>query len=250
MKVAIIEDERPAAGRLERLLKEAEPDASIIAVLESVEETINWWATDPQPDLIFMDIQLEDGLCFEIFESIPVTTPVIFVTAFDEYAIRAFKVTSVDYLLKPLSRESLITALHKFKTLFNRQMQGEKVENMVRQLQPRTKERFLVKVGDHFRSIQTTDISCFLIRERYNFIFTREGREYPIDYSLDKVEKIIDPARFFRINRNFIINYAAIRDVIACSSSRLKVRLNGWKDDDDIIVSRERVGEFKEWMDR
>jgi DNA-binding LytR/AlgR family response regulator len=250
MKVLIIENERPAAKKLERLLGEINGDIQIAGILESVEETINWWLSNPSPDLLLMDIQLDDGLCFEIFEKVKISTPVIFITAYDEYALKAFRVNSIDYLLKPLSRDDLSVAIDKYEALFRTVDFPLKIEGLINQLQPATKERFLIKAGEHFKSIQTTDIYCFFIRERCNFILTREGREYAIDYSLDKIEKIVNPGKFFRINRNFIINYAAILDVIVYSSNRLKVSLAKWADQTSLLVSRERVIDFKRWMDR
>ncbi|HJZ41152.1 MAG TPA: LytTR family DNA-binding domain-containing protein [Bacteroidales bacterium] len=250
MKVLIIEDERPAALKLERMLREIDPGIEIAGRLESVEDTTNWWLSNSPPDLLLMDIQLEDGLCFEIFENVAIRTPVIFITAFDEYALKAFKVNSIDYLLKPVDPGSLRTAIQKFKTYFRTEDYTEIFENLLNQLQTKTKERFLIKVGEHYKSIQTADIACFFIRERYCFIGTFRGKEYAVDFSLDTAEKWIDPERFYRVNRNFIINYAAIKDVVAYSSSRLKIKSEGWEGPEDILVSRERVAAFKAWMDR
>jgi len=250
MKVLIIEDELPAVQKLQRLLMEIDPEVKIAGNLQSVEETINWWLHNPHPDLLFMDIQLEDGLCFEIFENTAINTPVIFTTAYDEYALKAFKVNSIDYLLKPIDRDALAAALMKYKTIFTHHDYQRKLENLIGSMQSGTKERFLIKIGEHYRSVPTRQVSCFFIRERYSFILTEQGKEYPVDYSLEKIEKVVDRVQFFRINRNFIINYSAIRDVISYSTSRLKIILNGWQGQEDFIVSRERVAEFKEWMDR
>lgn len=250
MKVLIIEDEKPAAQRLERLLKEIYPEIAISARLESVEETINWWMHNPHPDLLLMDIQLEDGVCFEIFEKVTINTPVIFITAFDEYALKAFKVNSIDYLLKPVDRGELAIALDKYKTFFNRSEFGGNLGNLIRNIHTGFKERFLIKIGEHYRSVPAKQIRCFFIREKYSFILTEQGKEYPLDYSLEKVERLLDPMHFFRINRNFIINYTAIKDVISYSTSRLKVIISGWNEVDDLIISRDRVSDFKNWMDR
>lgn len=249
MKVLIIEDEKPASQKLTRLLKKISSDIEVIDVLTSVEHSINWFVRNPEPELIFMDIQLDDGICFEIFESRNIQTPVIFTTAYDEYTLKAFKINSIDYLLKPIDSEELKNALEKFRTL-HKPTNYHTLESIMKKLQSNTKERFLVKIGEHYQSIETSKINCFYIKERCNFMHTYHGRNYPIDYSLDKIEQLIDPRLFFRINRNFIINISAIRDIIAYSSSRLKVILKGWSETDDIIVSRERVGIFKEWMDR
>lgn len=249
MRVLIIEDEKPASQKLIRLLKDLSPEIEVIDVLKSVEQSINWFLENPKPDLIFMDIQLEDGICFEIFENNKIQTPIIFTTAYDEYSLKAFKVNSIDYLLKPIDSYELKNAINKFNVLHN-QIDYTKLESIVKQLQPSTKERFLIKVGEHYKSIQTSKINCFYIKERCNFIHVEMGKNYPIDYSLDKIEQLIDSKSFFRISRNFIINFLAIQDIIAYSSNRLKIILKDWTEKDDIIVSRERVADFKEWMDR
>lgn len=250
MKVLIIEDEQPAAHKLIRLLEEADKQIEVIDVLASIEQTINWLAVHPGPELIFMDIQLEDGISFEIFETCKIQTPVIFTTAYDEYALKAFKVNSIDYLLKPIAPDDLKTALDKFNVLHRQQANYSRLESIISQLQPKTKERFLIKIGEHYRSVQTLSIHCFFIMERNTFIQTDTGKTYPIDYSLDRIEQLVDPGQFFRINRNFIVNFSAIQDILIYSSGRLKIILNGWTDKEDILVSRERVTEFKEWMDR
>ena len=205
MKILIIEDEHPAIQKLERLLVEIDNTIEIVGYLESVEQSINWLEKNTHPDLIMMDIQLSDGLCFEIFENIKIKTPVIFITAYDEYAIKAFKVNSVDYLLKPLDPYALSKALYKFESIHGRHS-AIPLETLAAQFQPKTKERFLIKIGEHFRSVQTSDIWCFFIMERSTFLYTCKDKSYPIDYSLDQIEKLVDYSKFFRINRNYIIN--------------------------------------------
>ncbi|GHT47998.1 DNA-binding response regulator [Bacteroidia bacterium] len=250
MRVLIIEDERPASQKLIRLLEELDSSIEIVEVLKSVEQTVNWLLRNPAPELIFMDIQLEDGICFEIFEKVKIKTPVIFTTAYDEYTLKAFKVNSVDYLLKPIVPEELKNALDKFKAFHKPQTDDAKFESIIKQLQPQTKERFLIKTGEHYRSILTSNIRCFYISERCNFMLTDTGKSYPVDYSLDKIEQLVDQKLFFRVNRDFIVHFSAIRDIIAYSSNRLKIRLTNRDEIEDIIVSRERVAAFKEWMDR
>jgi DNA-binding LytR/AlgR family response regulator len=250
MKVLIVEDEQLASQKLIRLIREIDPSIEIVDILESVEQTTNWLLNNSHPDLIFMDIQLEDGICFEIFENCAIKTPVIFTTAYDDYSLNAFKVNSVDYLLKPVVLEELKNAIEKFKAIHQQKVDFKKIESFINQLQPKTKERFLIKIGEHYRSIPISSIKCFFIKERCNFINVDKGKNYAIDYSLDKVEDIIDPKMFFRVSRNFIINFSAIQDIIAYSSSRLKIKLTCWEENDEILVSRERVAEFKEWMDR
>lgn len=250
MRVLIIEDEHPAAQKLSRMLKEINPEIRIVDVLTSVERSINWFSSHPDPDLIFMDIQLEDGISFEIFENWEVRTPVIFTTAYDEYALKAFKVNSVDYLLKPVSIDELGKAIDKYQALHENKPDYSKLESVIRQLRPQTKERFLIKIGEHYRSVSVSDVSCFYVLERSVFMRSNAGKNYPLDYSLDKIEQLVDSGLFFRVNRNFIVNFYAIQDVIAYSSSRLKVVLTHQGEKEEILVSRERVAKFKEWLDR
>lgn len=249
MKVLIIEDEQPAAHKLIRLLKEIDGEIEIMDILSSVEHSINWLAEHPSPELIFMDIQLEDGICFEIFENYKIDTPVIFTTAYDAYALKAFKVNSVDYLLKPISPDDLKIAINKYKSLHQPTMNYLHLQAIIEQLQPKTKERFLIKIGEHYISVQAQSINCFYIMERSTFILTDKGKSYPIDYSLDKIEQLVDPKCFFRVNRNYIVSFSAIQDIISYSSSRLKIVLANRKDLEDILVSRERVAGFKAWME-
>lgn len=250
MNVLIIEDERPAFQKLIRLLKEADPKIEVINVLGSVEQSVNWFSENQSPELIFMDIQLEDGLCFEIFEKIRIETPVIFTTAYDEYALKAFKVNSIDYLLKPIDPDELKNAIDKFNTAHRTKQDYSKYESVIQQLPHQNKERFLIKIGEHYKSVPTSDVSCFYTLERSVFLFSSSGKSYSVDYSLDKIEQLVDSTLFFRVNRNFIVNYYAIQDMISYSSNRIKIILANWKEKEDILVSRERVPYFKKWMDR
>lgn len=250
MQVLIIEDERPASQKLQRMLKELDETTEIAGPLESVEQSINWFMANPAPDLVFMDIQLDDGLCFEIFENISIETPVIFTTAYDSYALKAFKVNSVDYLLKPIDSKELEQAIGKFKMVHSVNIDFSRIEDILKRIGPERKERLLIKTGMHYRSIPITDIHCFFINERSVFINTGGTNDYAVDFSLDRAEKMTDPNRFFRVSRNYIVNFTAIRDIIAYSSSRLKIIIEGRFRDNDIIVSRDRVADFKKWMDR
>ncbi len=249
MKVLILEDEQPASQKLIRLLGEVEPPLEVSAVLRSVEDATNWLLNHEAPGLIFMDIQLEDGLCFEVFENVRVESPVIFTTAYNDYTLKAFKVNSVDYLLKPIDRNELGKALEKYRRVHHPETVSRKLEHLMQELKPEKKERFLIKIGEHYRPVQTRSVRYFYIRERSTFLHDDKGRDYPLDYSLDRIEELVDAKNFFRINRNFIINVSAIKDIVAYSSSRLKIDLAGW-DEEDVIVSRERTGAFKKWMDR
>lgn len=250
MNVLIIEDERPASQKLIRLLGQIDTNIKVIGVLPSVEKTVNWMLQNTPSDLILMDIQLEDGLCFEIFENCVIHSPVIFTTAYDEYTLKAFKVNSIDYLLKPIAVDELKNAIDKFKTIYIQRPDFNRLGGLLNELKPKTKERFLIKIGEHYRSVATVNIHCFYIKERCNFIFVDNGKNYPVDYSLDKIEQLVDEGLFFRISRNFIVNYSAIQDVVIYSSNRLKVKLANWTEKDELLVSRERVPEFKQWMDR
>ncbi|MDB4584702.1 LytTR family DNA-binding domain-containing protein [Draconibacterium sp.] len=250
MKVIIIEDEHFAAEKLVQLLLKTESQIEILAILESVEDSINWISSNPPPDLIFMDIQLDDGISFEIFDAVKIEIPIIFTTAFDEYAIRAFKVNSVDYLLKPIEQEALKTALEKFRKLYaeNRNFE-EKVSKVIEQISKKYKSRFFIKVGNRFQSVQVNEICCFFVEERNTFLKTIKGKTCDLDYSLEQLQKMTDPAQFFRVNRNFLVNINCISEIVSYSTSRLKIKLEN-NLEDGVIVSRDKVSEFKGWMDR
>ncbi len=250
MNVLIIEDEKPAADKLKRLLSKAVEGIKVVDTLETVEESINWFLNNSSPDLIFMDIQLGDGICFEIYDSVEIKTPIIFTTAYDEYAIRAFKVNSVDYLLKPIDQGSLSKAIDKFKTLYPAKTDNKKIELIYNQIVKKYKTRFFIKFGSHCRSVMTEEIRYFFIVERSTFMNTFSGKIFDVDYSLDQIQKMVDPEKFYRINRNFIINIAAITDIITWSSNRLKVKLTGGDENFEMVVSRDKVSDFKRWLDR
>jgi DNA-binding LytR/AlgR family response regulator len=245
----LIEDERLAAEKLEALISQVDAQIDVVAKLESVADSINWLASNPAPDLIFMDIQLDDGISFEIFDAVKVEAPVIFTTAFDQYAIRAFKVNSVDYLLKPIDRNALETALEKYRRVFRPAGMEEKLSKVFQQLSKPWKTRFFVKVGVHFQSVPVEEICCFFVEERCSFLKTQTGKNYALDYSLDQLQKRVDPELFFRINRNFMVNINCITEIISYSTNRLKLKLKNF-DDEGLIVSRDKVSEFKQWLDR
>lgn len=250
MKVLIIEDENLAAQKLTRLLNETGRDINVLAVLESVEDSINWFASNPAPDLVFMDIQLDDGISFEIFDAFKVEVPVIFTTAYNHYAIRAFKVNSVDYLLKPIEKMALQAALNKYeKHYLSANKFEEKITKAIQQISKTYKSRFFIKIGVHFKSVAIEEICCFYVEEGSTFIKTRENKTYDLDYSLDQLKNIIDPDLFFRINRNYLVNINSIEEIISYSTSRLKLKLKN-SVQKDLIVSRDKVAAFKNWMDR
>ena len=247
MKVVIVEDERLASKRLEHLLKIVEPGIEVVQILESIEDAINWFLQNTKPDLIFMDIQLDDGISFEIFDAVKIDSPVIFTTAYNEYAIRAFKVNSVDYLLKPIEQEALETAIQKFKKLFADVHDFEgKIAKVFDQISTKFKSRFFVKVGIRFQSVPVGNVCCFFVEERCTFLNTIENKTYDLDYSLEQLQKMIDPNLFFRINRNYLVNINCIGEIISYSTNRLKLKMGKT----ELIVSRDKVTGFKHWMDR
>lgn len=253
MKIAIIEDEKPAAAMLEMLIKQVEPSTQVLTVLPSVAKSIDWLKVNESSlDLLFMDIQLTDGLCFEIFKEIQVSKPIIFTTAYDEYAIEAFRVNSIDYLLKPIKIEDLTRSINKLKSLKQTQQpvdintyQG--LINLLTQKQPNYPSRLMIKIGEHIKSIKVDEIAFFFAEGRTAFIVTNEKKKYIIDYTLEELTSMLDPKIFFRCNRTYIININTITDVVVYSSTRLKIRLPK-EFEDEIIVSRERVSQFKTWF--
>lgn len=250
MNVLIVENEKPAIDGLTSLLRKIDGNMIIMGTTESVESTMNWLHVNPAPDLIFMDIQLDDGLCFELFESMKLDTPVIFTTAYDAYMLTAFKVNSVDYLLKPIEESSLRRAIDKFKSIHCKgPVMNDVLRQLLKEMNKGYKSRFLIKVGEHYKSVHDAEISCFYILERATFIRTFANKDYLLDYSLDYLQKIIDPDQFFRINRNCIVNINAIIDMISYSSSRLSLKLNN-QPVEDLIVSKDKVSEFKKWIDK
>jgi DNA-binding LytR/AlgR family response regulator len=254
-KALIIEDEKPAAEHLQRLIKQVDIKIDIIKVISSVDEALVWFDNNPLPDLIFLDIQLSDGLSFEIFNHIKITCPVIFTTAYEEYAIKAFKVNSIDYLLKPIGIEDLKDAIVKFtSTNYNLRDTSNltiryKVDQVMKLLTSNYKSRFVVNVGMHIRSVEVEKINLFFSLEKSTFLLDNTGKTYDIEYSLEQIEKLTDPKQFFRISRKHIVNINSIADIISYSASRLKLKIVSSKDD-DIIVSRSKLAEFRRWLER
>mgnify|MGYP000456215483 CR=1 FL=1 len=246
-KIIIIEDEKPAARRLERLLVKLKHP--VYKKLHSVEEAINWFKKNLEVDLIFLDIQLSDGLSFEIFEQVTIEADLIFTTAYDEYALRAFKLNSIDYLLKPIDNEELSKALKKYeKRKVSQYIDAELLKRLLNKSQDDTtyKTRFSIKIGDRFKTYTVDEIACFESSDKVTSIVSLEGKNYIIDESLNQLEHLLSPKDFFRINRSHIIHYNAIQEMVSYSSSRIKVSLKGL--DKGIIVSRERVKDFKIWI--
>lgn len=252
MKVLIIEDEKLAADHLISLILKYDSSIKIVHRIDTVKKGIKWFMENEHPDLAFFDIQLADGLSFEIFENTQVDCPVIFTTAFNEYALKAFKVNSVDYLLKPIDFQELKQAIDKFlRNQGNIQVSKyqEVVSNMMQMLSDNYKQRFVVKVGEHIKSVAVSNILYFYSLEKATFMHTADDHNYVIDYSLDQLEGLLDPSVFFKINRKYLISMNAIDDIISYSNSRLKIELKH-STDMDAIVAREKVGKFKTWLDQ
>lgn len=251
MKVLIIEDEPQAAQRLENLVKGLEPSAEIAGKIDSIKRAVEWLSKQT-PDLIFMDIQLADGISFSIFEQCTVKSPVIFTTAYDAYALKAFKVNSIDYILKPVDKDELQAALTKFKTLVKQEPETkillDNIGQAVQMLTKRYKTRFMIKVGEHIRTVEIENILYFYSQEKTTFCVTLDGRNFILDYTMEQLEEMTDPTRFFRINRKYLIASNAIQDIITYTNSRLRLVIKN-STDNDIVVARERVQEFKDWLD-
>lgn len=249
MKCLVIEDEKVAAEKLTGLIRKYDPSIEITATIQSVEDTVQWLNTHQAPDLIFMDIQLSDGLSFEIYEQTIVKTPVIFTTAYDEYVLKAFKVNSIDYLLKPVDLIELKNAIDKFKeNNAPKEIPTRVFDSILQSLTKNYKNKFVIKVGEHIKVFTNKDVQCFYSMEKYTFLQNTSGRDFAISYSLDQLEDLLDPSKFFRINRKFIVSSSAISDIISFSNSRLQVKLNSNKSN-ELIVSRDKVQEFKKWLE-
>ena len=249
MTILIIEDEKPAANRLIKLLEGYFPEANFGGNLDTVSRSIKWLEENPAPDLIFCDIQLADGISFEIFEKVQVSSPVIFTTAFDQYAIRAFQVNAIDYLLKPIDPVDLSRAIEKFKSRqIKPNLDFEVLKGLLQQEKKVYKTRFLVRFGEKIQSVAVDQIAFFFSEERVTFLQTDAGKKYVLDSTLEQVESQVDPITFFRLNRKYLARVDAVEEVFSYSNSRLKVKLKNCVDN-DILISREKVGEFKAWLD-
>ena len=256
MNVLIIEDESATARRLQKLLIELNPAINVLAIHESISQTVKWLEMNGEPDLMFMDVNLSDGLSFRIFEEFEVNCPVIFTTAYDQYAIQAFKVNSIDYLLKPINKEDLNESLRKYHKLQNND--GEKKIDIAKLdigklalalglQKPDFMKRLIVRYGEVIKAIEIKDVAYFYSDEKIVFMTLKEGKTYPVDFTLDHLEMRTDPELFFRINRKFVISYHAIEKMISYSKSRIKITLNP-PCTLESISSTERSGDFKEWL--
>lgn len=255
MKVLIIEDEPHAQNELKRLLADSGSEIDILDCIDSVEDSVDWLKANEAPGLIFMDIQLSDGLSFEIFSEVKVTTPVIFTTAFDEYAIRAFKVNSVDYLLKPIKQNELNDALNKFKSLgsqFNSAqptLDLDQIQQLLNIKNQTYKTRFIARVGDQIKHVDVKDVAYFRAEDNEVMLVTKNNNRYIIEYSLDHLVGVLDPIEFFRANRSYIVTVKAIDKISKYFNSRLHLELIP-KTEDTVLISRVKVPEFLKWMDK
>jgi two-component system response regulator LytT len=251
MNVIIIEDEKPSARRLQRMLSALNLKTEIM--LHSVEESIQWFNNNEHPDLIFLDIQLSDGLSFEIFEAIDIKSAVIFTTAYDEYALQAFKLNSIDYLLKPIDEVELTKAVKKYQDRLPHKQPvtldfNDIKKLLVNPIDREYKKRFSVKVGQHLKLINIEEIECFYSENKGTYLYTSEGRNYLLDTTLELLEQELEPQTFFRISRKYFVNINAIKDMVSYTNSRLQIKLNTYNED-EVIVARERVKDFKEWLE-
>ena len=249
MKVIIVEDEKLATERLQTLLKTYDTSIEIIACLESIEDTVHYLKNHSHPDLLLLDIHLSDGHSFEIFKQVSYNRPIIFTTAYDEYALDAFKMLSIDYILKPVSGEALATALNKFKSMslsfsatdLSRVSQGWKDQ--------RYKKRFLGKIGQRLFFIDAEEVAFFQADNKIVYLADKEGNRYIIDHTMERLEEQLDPQHFFRLNRKFIVNISAIQQVKPYYNNRLRLSVKGANQQEEMVISRERVADFKIWAD-
>lgn len=250
MNIIIIEDEELAAKRLESMIKSYDEKINVVAKLESVEDAVNWFNENPQPDLVFLDIHLEDDLSFSIFEKLKVTSPIIFTTAYDEYAIKAFKLKSIDYLLKPINQEELYSAINKYKqwnTNDNAKIDLSSLYEMIVKKEPEYKTRFSVTVGQKIKTVGIDEVAYFYSEDSITFLTTHDNHNYTIDYSLDQLVEMVNPIDFFRINRQFLVKLKAINQIHVFPKSKLKLELTP-ATDKEIFVSVEKVTKFKNWL--
>lgn len=252
MQVLIVEDEMLLAKRLQKLLKEVEPSLLITAITHGVEETVNWLQTNHDIDLIFMDIELADGQSFEIFKKIQIKTPVIFTTAYDEYALQAFKVNSIDYLLKPIKEDELKAALDKFKMHTHFMKTPHNIEALVaeiKKIQTRVeyRDRFLVKQGQKMISIEVNDIAYIFSENGFSFLRTHQNQKYIIEYTLDELEQSLSPKKFFRANRQYILTSKCITAIHSWFNQKLKVEIKP-EVAEHVVISRDKANIFKQWM--
>ncbi|MEH6682635.1 MAG: LytTR family DNA-binding domain-containing protein [Sediminicola sp.] len=249
IEAVIIEDEHIASNRLVQLVHEIAPDIRVVSTISSVESGTKWFEENPLPDLIFLDIQLNDGYGFDILDTLENHPPVIFTTAYNEYAIRGFKYNGLDYLLKPIDKKDLERALEKYRTSPYQKKEAEtKIQDFKTLFHKEYKHRFMVKIGNHFGTFSVEDIFYFKSENGSISLFTTNGKNYPIEYSIDQLEKILNPIEFFRINRKYMVALKSVQEIHSYFNSRLLLKLKPVQEE-KVIVSRERSTAFKKWLD-
>lgn len=249
MKILIIEDEPATAKRLKKIIEEVVPDASIVDILDTVERSVHYFKNHAEPELVFMDIHLADGISFEIFDQINLNCPVIFTTAYDQYAIKAFKVNSIDYLLKPIKREELVASMNKFRKYTSSLPSTDyrKIAEIIQQQNESVLERIVIRIGRTIKAIQVADVAYFFVDNKIVYGVTFKGNQYPVDFTMAQLEADLNSKRFFRINRSFIISFESIDTMMAYSKSRIKITLNP-PCDQEALTSSDRSSFFKEWL--
>lgn len=250
MRIVIFEDEKLASERLIQLLKSIKPEANVLTSMKSVEAAVMWLQNNDLPDLIISDIQLLDGVSFEIFDQVKIDCPVIFTTAYDEYAIKAFEVNSIDYLLKPIQKEKLAIALEKFEVQHHPSPEFDlsKIQELI-QGEPEYKSRFLVKFGQRIKAIPVKKIAYFYSRDKLSYLVTFEGQKLPVDQTLEELDGLLNPKNYFRVNRKFIVHFDSVADIHPYFKGRVKLDLEPGIDE-DIVVSSEKTPVFKKWLDQ
>ncbi len=255
MNILIVEDEELAVKKLQKTLLAVDPSASVAGVTDSIQSTVEWLNGNAQPDLILMDIELADGQSFEIFNQVEVKCPVVFTTSYDEYALKAFKVNTIDYLLKPVQKEELDAALNKYRKFHsNTAADVINIDSLVKELQQKLKpkeyrKRFLVKLGQKLVSIEVDDIGYFYSDGRLNFFKTKDNKKFVVDYTMDELEEMLDPLQYFRISRSFFVSVNSVEKIDDYFGNRIILSLQP-ATDKEAIVSREKVTDFKKWMGR
>ncbi len=252
MKILIIEDEVLAAERLAALLKEIDSSCEIVAMLRSVEASINWLKKEDEPDLIISDIQLLDSICFDIFEAYKPTCQVIFATAYDHYAIQAFEVNSIDYLLKPIQKEKLSNSLIKYHQLKGSTKGIPNLEDLTSLISSQPKEfksRFLVKIGNKIKSITVENVAYFFTQDKMTYLVDQENKRFPIDLTLEEIDQVVNPSNFFRVNRKYVVSFQCVSEIHPYFKGRLKIALTP-SNNDDIVVSSDKTPNFKAWLDK
>jgi DNA-binding LytR/AlgR family response regulator len=251
ISVLIIEDEELAAARLSKLLLSLSPDIEILGSLDTIESAVSWIRDHPGPDLIMLDIQLGDGLSFDIFRKVKVDSYIIFTTAYDEYAIKAFELNSIDYLLKPVDETKLAKSLEKYRN-FKSLSQSVNIGKLLESIEKRDgrfKKRFVVNIANKIKVVETGEISFFYSKEKNSYLCTNDNRHLPLEYSLDHVEQFLNPELFFRVNRQYIVSYRSITKIDILSKSRIRIETNP-KAEDEVLVSSARTADFRLWLDR